>query len=88
MGLISNLPSVVPGAASFKVYHIKHHSFQGIYELDADLPSHWEAELIGNSFIGKALWQVFFPIFLTLRPFRLKIKFATGWVLANFLPDM
>jgi sphingolipid delta-4 desaturase len=85
MGLVCNLPSVVPSAASFKVYHIKHHSFQGVYEMDADLPSHWEAKLIGSSFIGKALWEVFFPIFLTLRPFRLNIKFATGWVLANIL---
>ncbi len=85
LGLISNLPSIVPSAASFKIYHMKHHSFQGIYELDADLPSHWEAKLVGSSFLGKALWQVFFPVFQTLRTFRLDIRFATGWVVANIL---
>ena len=42
---------------------MKHHAFQGVYDLDADLPSYWEAKLIGNSTIGKALWLLLFPVF-------------------------
>jgi hypothetical protein len=44
-------------------YHIKHHSFQGVHELDADLPNRWEAKLISNSFLGKALMAAVLPGF-------------------------
>ena len=57
--LIANLPLFFPGAASFHKYHLKHHAFQGIYELDADLPRQWEARLVGRSAIGKALWLLY-----------------------------
>ena len=55
-GIISDLPKVVPSYVSFKSYHLKHHSFQGDYYLDADLASKWEAKLIVNIFIVIALW--------------------------------
>src|SRR5215471_19070785 len=32
--ILANLPMVVPSAMSFKRYHLKHHAFQGVYELD------------------------------------------------------
>ena len=38
LGVIANLPMLVPSAESFRIYHLKHHKFQGDYELDADLP--------------------------------------------------
>src|SRR4030042_5818420 len=59
-GIIADLPKIVPSYVSFKNYHLKHHSFQGDYYLDADLASKWEAKLIGNTFVGKALWELFF----------------------------
>jgi sphingolipid delta-4 desaturase len=71
-GIVANVPSVIPSAVSFKRYHLKHHAFQGVYELDADIPSEWEARLIGNSPIGKAFWLLLFPVFQMLRPFRIK----------------
>jgi sphingolipid 4-desaturase/C4-monooxygenase len=61
--IAANLPHLLPSAVSFQRYHMKHHAFQGVYDLDADLPSYWEARLIGNSAIGKALWLLLFPIF-------------------------
>jgi len=83
--ILANLPIVVPGAISFHRYHLKHHAFQGIYELDADVPNEWEARLIGNSAPGKALWLLFYPIFQGLRPLRLKeIGFIDGWILLNW----
>ena len=47
--IVANLPHLLPSAVSFQRYHMKHHAFQGVYDLDADLPSYWEARLIGNS---------------------------------------
>lgn len=84
--MFANLPHIVPGAISFENYHLKHHSFQGVHELDADLPGKWEAKLINNSFFGKALWLLFFPVFQSTRVARLKeIKLFDGWVIINII---
>jgi sphingolipid 4-desaturase/C4-monooxygenase len=69
-GIVANFPSLAPTAISFKNYHLKHHAFQGVHELDADLPDAWEAKLINNYFIGKALWLLFFPVFQAVRTLR------------------
>ena len=62
--MFANLPHVMPGAISFEKYHLKHHAFQGIHELDADLPNKWEAKLINNSFFREnAMAFIFFPLF-------------------------
>ncbi len=85
-GIIADLPNVVPSAISFRSYHLKHHSFQGDYSLDADLASRWEAKFVGNSFLGKAMWLLFFPLFQALRPPRLKeIKFMSSWTIINWI---
>ncbi|MEO5683510.1 MAG: fatty acid desaturase [Chitinophagaceae bacterium] len=84
-GMIANMPQLFPSSISFERYHIKHHSFQGIHELDADLPNKWEAKLINNYFIGKVIWLLFYPIFQLFRINRLKeIKPFDKWVAANF----
>ncbi len=84
-GILCDLPIVLPSSVSFRSYHLKHHSFQGDYYLDADLASRWEARLIGSSFVGKALWLLFFPVFQGLRPPRLKeIRFANAWTFVNW----
>lgn len=84
-GIFANLPHILPSAVSFSRYHLKHHSFQGIHELDADLPDFWEARLINNSSFGKAFWLFMFPFFQLRRTFRLKeIKPIDGWVLLNW----
>lgn len=68
--LIANLPTLIPSALSFRNFHMKHHAFQGVEELDADLPSIWEARLIGSGFLGKSFWLAFFPVFQGLRTWR------------------
>lgn len=88
-GIIANLPIVVPSAISFQKYHLKHHAFQGVYELDADLPSHWEAKLIGNSWWGKALWLLFYPFFQATRPLRLReLNLWDGWSIFNLIVQL
>jgi sphingolipid delta-4 desaturase len=84
-GILANIPQIFPSSVSFERYHIKHHSFQGIHELDADLPNRWEAKLINNYFIGKAIWLLFFPFFQLFRISRLKeIKPFDGWLALNW----
>jgi sphingolipid delta-4 desaturase len=85
-GILCDLPNGFPSSVQFRKYHLKHHAFQGHYELDADLPSKWEARLIGNSVIGKTLWLLFFPLFQGLRPPRLKnIQFSSKWTWINLI---
>lgn len=87
--ILSNLPHTLPSAISFAKYHIKHHAFQGIHELDADLPDYWEAKLINHSFFGKAIWLLLFPIFQAIRIVRLKeIKPIDGWIVANWIAQI
>lgn len=85
-GILADIPNALPAAVSFRSYHLKHHSFQGNYDLDADLASRWEARLIGHTAPGKILWEVFFPFFQALRPPRLKeVKFFNAWTLLNWI---
>jgi sphingolipid delta-4 desaturase len=84
--LLANLPQFFPGAMSFSKYHLKHHAFQGVYELDGDLPFHWEARLIGRSWFGKALWLLLFPLFQALRPLHVKeVPLWDRWTVVNVL---
>ncbi len=80
-GILCDLPNVLPSSVQFRKYHLKHHAFQGHYDIDGDIPSVWEAKLIGNSFLGKAIWLLLFPIFQLTRPPRLReIQFSSLWV--------
>jgi sphingolipid delta-4 desaturase len=84
-GIFANIPQVFPSSIAFERYHIKHHSFQGIHELDADLPNRWEARLINNYFVGKVIWLLFYPLFQAFRITRLKeIKPFDGWIALNW----
>ncbi len=85
-GVWSNLPLFFPSAVSFQKYHLKHHAFQGVYELDADVPSVWEAKVIGHSAFGKAIWLLLYPFFQLTRPWRLReIAVLDRWTMANFV---
>lgn len=85
-GIIANFPSIMPTAISFKNFHLKHHAFQGVHELDADLPDWYEARLINNYSIGKAIWLLLFPVFQVIRTFRCKELFMFDkYVIANIL---
>lgn len=84
--ILADVTNVIPAAISFRTYHLKHHAHQGDMDLDADIPSHWEARLIGNGPVGKALWLLFFPLFAVLRPGRLSgIQFFSARTMVNWL---
>lgn len=84
-GILADVVNVLPAAISFRGYHLMHHAHQGVYDLDADLPSRWEARLIGCGALGKSLWLLLFPVFQLTRPPRLRqIAFLNRWVLLNW----
>lgn len=85
-GIVANMPLIFPSSVSFETYHIKHHSFQGVHDLDGDLPNYWEAKLINNYFIGKVIWLLFYPFFQLFRLSRLKeIQAFNKWIAINWL---
>lgn len=85
-GMIANIPLIFPSSVSFETYHLKHHSFQGVHELDGDLPNYWEAKLINHYFIGKVIWLLFYPIFQVFRLNRLReIAPFDKWVAINWI---
>lgn len=84
--ILADLPNTVPGASAFSTFHLKHHSYMGDDELDADLPSPWEARLVGNNTILKAIWLALFPVFQIYRAFRLnKVNTWTTWMYINIV---
>ncbi|MDE2577230.1 MAG: fatty acid desaturase [Hyphomicrobiales bacterium] len=70
--LLADLPNAFPTAMGFRCYHIKHHSHLSSYDYDADVPSEWEARMVGNSSWRKSLWLFFFAIMQLTRIYRLK----------------
>jgi sphingolipid delta-4 desaturase len=85
-GILANLPHGLPSSVFFQRYHLKHHAFQGVYELDADIPNVWEARLVGTSPWRKAIWLALFPIVQSLRPPRLReIRPVDRWVVLNLV---
>ena len=88
-GILANFPSLVPTAITFKNFHIKHHVFQGVHELDADLPDWYEAKLIRNYSLGKAIWLFFFPLFQAIRTTRCREVIAVDrYVIANVVAQV
>ena len=56
-----------------------------MHKVDADIPSYWEARLIGNSFFRKLIWLLLYPLMQSLRPLRIKqLTFLTRWTLADW----
>jgi sphingolipid 4-desaturase/C4-monooxygenase len=86
--ILADLPNLVPTSIGFRNYHIKHHAHQGDHDLDADMASHWEAKMVGNSTIGKALWLFMFPVFQLVRPPRLDIALWNWWVPVNIVASL
>ncbi len=85
-GIFANLCHVLPSCVSFQRYHLTHHAFQGVHELDGDMPSVWEANLVGRSAIRKALWLLFYPVILAFRPAHVReVYLFSPWTVFNIL---
>ncbi|MBI5915974.1 MAG: fatty acid desaturase [Bacteroidetes bacterium] len=84
--LMADLSNTVPGAIGFSIFHLKHHAYMGDDTLDADLPTVWEARMVGNSPVRKAIWLALFPFFQIYRALKLtKINVWSGWMVLNLV---
>jgi sphingolipid 4-desaturase/C4-monooxygenase len=70
--ILADLSNGFPTAMGFRAYHIKHHSHLSAYDYDADIPSQWEVDWVGNSTWRKALWLFCFPAIQLARLNRIK----------------
>jgi sphingolipid delta-4 desaturase len=84
LGIASGLPLAIPAAASFRRFHLLHHAHLGDDLLDGDHASAWEARLVGNGPLRKALWLLFQPLLLSLRAGRTPgVKLVDRWMMTN-----
>jgi sphingolipid 4-desaturase/C4-monooxygenase len=83
--ILADLPNGFPTAMGFRCYHIKHHSHLSAYDYDADVPSRWEVEWVGNSTWRKAVWLFCFPAIQLARLNRLKgtVPIYGTWTYVN-----
>ncbi|XP_068681646.1 sphingolipid delta(4)-desaturase DES1-like isoform X1 [Montipora foliosa] len=66
-GILANLPTGIPSSIAFKKYHILHHRYMGVDEVDPDLPTTFETRVFCNS-ITKFVWVILQPALYALRP--------------------
>lgn len=83
LGCFANLPTVIPHFSMFQRYHMEHHQYQGVFGIDADVPSHWEGKFFVNTFL-KLLWVLAQPAFYTIRPLFMKPKQPGFWEAVNW----
>src|SRR5262249_50295029 len=84
LGVVCDLALFFPSAMAFRKYHLLHHKHLGHRELDPDIVSRAEADLIGNSAWRKALWVFFLSISQALRPHKVpSVGLWDGWIVAN-----
>jgi sphingolipid delta-4 desaturase len=84
LGIVANLPTVLPSAMVFRHYHLLHHRFLGRPGLDADVPPEWEVALVGRSPLRKLLWILAQPLTYALNPLAVRKPIPIdGWLVAN-----
>lgn len=82
-GILCNVGQGFPSAMSFRTYHLLHHYRLDEYDHDADLAFDWEARLVGNSPLRKAVWLFLFAAVEIVRPLRIKRPYTDAWIMAN-----
>lgn len=89
LGIFTNLPIIFPSAISFRIFHIKHHLYQGEWDRDADLPRLYEIRFAGNSSFRKALWYLCYFLPQALRVGYMKgIELFNRWIALNYVVEI
>jgi len=87
--LLCNIPHVFPSAMLFRYYHILHHVELNKAERDPDVPTEWEARLVGNSPVRKTVWLALFFVVQAVRTacytYRVPRRAELGWIAANWV---
>jgi len=71
--MVSNCVQGIPSAITFKKYHLEHHYYQGLDDIDMDIPTNWEGTVF-NTTIKKIFWVILQPAFYALRPLFVRPK--------------
>jgi sphingolipid delta-4 desaturase len=82
--IMCNLPTLVPSAIAFGIYHNDHHLGLGRTDRDTDLPSKWEITFF-NTPIKKFLYICLLPFFYGIRPMALFPHPPTKWEIINLV---
>jgi len=67
MGIVANVPLILPISIVFNQHHKQHHIFLGDGTNDVDVPLSYETELVGNSTAKKLVWLLFSGFILAAR---------------------
>ena len=81
-GIFVNLPLGIPAFASFQRYHKDHHTQQGSWGVDSDVPTCSEGRFFTNTPL-KVLWVLMQPLFYALRPVLVIPKVPGRWEALN-----
>lgn len=68
LGMLANLPMVVPMSVTYKKYHADHHRYLGHDTIDVDIPTVIESYLFRHP-LTKMFWLLMHPIIHGLRPY-------------------
>jgi len=77
-GMFANLPIPVATSITFPRYHMEHHQFQGVENVDVDIPTRTEGLVFTNT-LKKLVWVILQPFFYALRPMLVNPKQPTKW---------
>lgn len=83
-GILANLPTGIPSSIAFKKYHLLHHRYMGVEEMDPDLPTSFEARMFYNS-ITKLVWVILQPFWYALRPLFINPIAPNGLEILNIV---
>ncbi|XP_047991661.1 sphingolipid delta(4)-desaturase DES1-like [Leguminivora glycinivorella] len=86
-GMVANLPLGLPASITFKKYHMEHHKYQGVDDMDPDLPTVWEARLFTGT-LGKLAWLALLPVLYTVRPLLVRPMALERLELLNIVVQM
>lgn len=73
LAIFGNLGQGIPSAVTFRKYHLEHHYYQGVDDMDVDIPTDLEGKLFTNTFL-KVIWVILQPLFYAIRPLIVKPK--------------
>jgi sphingolipid 4-desaturase/C4-monooxygenase len=83
LALVANIPIGIPYCAAFRGYHMEHHTSQGYDQVDTDIPTKLEAQLLAST-LGKLFYCIFQIMFYALRPMFVRAQVFTFWHFINW----
>jgi sphingolipid delta-4 desaturase len=84
LAMVANFAQGLPSCITFKKYHLEHHYYQGVDQIDVDIPSDIEGKFFDNT-PKKVVWALLQPFFYALRPLVVKPKPANTMEIVNWI---